>query len=90
MFSSLSLFSKVFDSTVRDESLAAILIPFLMAYDRERGQYVVEYSTDTGVSGVSKVGKLAHRYVLLLLLVICSAGAGGFAQIQLTSDCSRL
>ena len=77
MFSSLSLLSKVFDSTVRRDSLAAVLIPFfLMAYDRERGQYVVVNATDTGVTGVSKGGKLAHRYVLLLL-VICSAGAGG-------------
>ena len=65
----------MFDSTVRDESLAAILIPFFVAYDRESGQYVVVYSTDTG-AGVSKEGKLAHRYVLLLL-VVCSAGAGG-------------
>ena len=46
-----------------------------MAYDRESGQYVVVYSTVTGAGG-SKEGKLAHRYVLLLLLVVCSAGAG--------------
>ena len=46
-----------------------------MAYDRESGQYIVVYSTVTGAGG-SKEGKLAHRYVLLLL-VVCSAGAGG-------------
>ena len=38
--------------------------------------YILVLLYCTGATGVSKGGKLAHRYVLLLL-VICSADAGG-------------